>query len=497
MIRTLIAEDELPLLRGIRQLVEQIDPEFSVVCCVKNGKEAMEYITQHSVDVLFTDINMPVFTGLELMEQARQLAPQLEMVVISGYNDFEYARQAMRYGACRYLLKPIDKEELARLLASLKSTLNQRSYTQKREALIECLFGVDTGFMQKCQWGRLRVLHLCAGSFQTAQTSDELPAPGALSDESMRALVKQATGCGEAWLFFGPHPNEAIWVLEDCPPLALPALTACVRQKLGRELPVTVAAMADPAPGELHTQTGELAAWLRAGAVFGAGRLIQQPPPASGFKLTVADKTALQIAAQKRQYDEFALILHKLKGQLRGLQVTQQELEHFLVTVLELLCAELSAESLREPRAIAQELVSGNEEYDSLFKALLTYCADLFGGRAFDTGDKDALMQAMDEYIVANITASLSLGELSTRFGLVAPYLSKLFKAYKGMSPAQYVQNIRIESAKRMLKENPTMLSKDIAEALGYSNALYFSKTFYKNVGMYPSDYRAHCKREN
>lgn len=75
MIRTVIAEDEMPLLRGLGQMIEQIDPRFQVVCSARNGKEAPEYLTQHSADVLFTDINMPVLNGLGLIEQARQLDP--------------------------------------------------------------------------------------------------------------------------------------------------------------------------------------------------------------------------------------------------------------------------------------------------------------------------------------------------------------------------------------------------------------------------------------
>ena len=78
----------------------------------------------------------------------------------------------------------------------------------------------------------------------------------------------------------------------------------------------------------------------------------------------------------------------------------------------------------------------------------------------------------------------------------MASYLSKLFKAYTEMSPAQYIQSIRIETAKRMLVEHPTMLSKDIAEQLGYSSSLYFSKTFFRNVGMYPSEPRSQPKKE-
>ncbi len=181
---------------------------------------------------------------------------------------------------------------------------------------------------------------------------------------------------------------------------------------------------------------------------------------------------------------------------LHGQQITQLELENFLTKVLNLVMQECGVTPEREPREIVQELISGSQDFQSLFGAFFGYCRDLGQNESLDIYDKQALMQSMDAYILQHIAEPLTLNKLSQKFGLVAPYLSKLFKAYKGMSPTQYIQEIRIESAKRMLRENPAMLAKEISGALGYSNPQYFSKTFYKNVGMYPSEYRERNKKE-
>ena len=94
-------------------LVEEIDLHFTVVKCAVNGKEAIEYLSANRVDVVFTDINMPIVDGLELMKYLSAEHPETIVVVISGYNDFEYAQKAIRFGVKEYLLKPIVKEELA------------------------------------------------------------------------------------------------------------------------------------------------------------------------------------------------------------------------------------------------------------------------------------------------------------------------------------------------------------------------------------------------
>ncbi len=115
MIKVLVAEDELPLLRGISRLIEKINSDFTVVKMAKTGKEAMDYLEEYPVDVVFTDINMPVVDGLELLEYVSGKMPSAASVVISGYQDFTYAQKALRFGVKNYLVKPVDKKELEQL----------------------------------------------------------------------------------------------------------------------------------------------------------------------------------------------------------------------------------------------------------------------------------------------------------------------------------------------------------------------------------------------
>ena len=105
-------------------------------------------------------------------------------------------------------------------------------------------------------------------------------------------------------------------------------------------------------------------------------------------------------------------------------------------------------------------------------------------------------MQALDLYIQEHLSENLSLKALGSRFGLVPPYLSKLFKAYKGLTPTQYIRQLRMETAKRLLAERPELLVQDIAASIGYENPLYFSRTFNEHVGLYPSDYRDQYRKD-
>lgn len=496
MFRVIVAEDELPLLRGLACLIERLDPRFEVVFKAKNGKEALEYLTQQDADILFTDINMPVLNGLQLIEQAQQVNPQLMTVIISGYSDFEYARQAMRFGAKNYLLKPIDRNELQMMLQNLAEKAGQDVYKQKRSALIEYLHCGNSKVVQQHDWKPLTVASVCLGAYQGRQNVDEVPKAGALADDEMRKLISAHWRCNNFWLILGQRPNEAVWIFKCKPAISLADLQSLIQQRFQEAFPVTAAYKTEINISDLLSQIAELSQWIMNGVVLGESRLMKNCPEVRSYQIRISDKSALRHAVQKQHWDEFFILVQRIVEHLHTECITQLALEDLLTEILELVMKEQESAVERDPRETVRELISGSEDFESLFSSFFTYCRDLTQNTAFDINDKETLMQSMDEYILRHIQEPLTLQKLSQRFGLVAPYLSKLFKAYKGMSPTQYIQEIRIESAKRMLLENPSMLAKDIAEALGYSNPLYFSKTFYKHVGMYPSDYRAKNKQE-
>ena len=131
---------------------------------------------------------------------------------------------------------------------------------------------------------------------------------------------------------------------------------------------------------------------------------------------------------------------------------------------------------------------------DQVFDEFLLYVKDMSMGKSAEEGKN--LMREVDEYILAHLDAQITTKMLASRFGLVSPYLSRLFKAYKGLTPSQYIQNIRLNNAKELLTAYPNITSKDIAGMVGYQDPLYFSKIFKKNTGIYPSEYRAVYQEE-
>ncbi len=127
MYKLLIVEDELILRTGLASYIDWHKYGFELIGEASNGLEAQNFIRENAVDVVITDIKMPVMSGLELVKWLKEQYAHVEVIIISGYDDFEFARQAIRSGVREYLLKPLNLQELYKTIERVSEELNRRS----------------------------------------------------------------------------------------------------------------------------------------------------------------------------------------------------------------------------------------------------------------------------------------------------------------------------------------------------------------------------------
>ena len=140
-MKVLIADDEIKVCRLIQHLVDWDALEMDIVGFANDGKTAYESICEKKPDIVITDIRMPVYDGLELIRRAKEVNPEINFIVISGYSQFEYAQQAIKYGVKDYLLKPLKKRELENSLTEIKesheSLIKSTRIRNEMESIIE------------------------------------------------------------------------------------------------------------------------------------------------------------------------------------------------------------------------------------------------------------------------------------------------------------------------------------------------------------------------
>ena len=126
MYNAFILDDE-PFVRArIKELIDWKGIGFSIVGEASNGEDGYRKILSLKPDLVVTDIRMPVFSGLELIRKVTSKMPNCRFIIFSGYNDFDYAHEAMKYGVKNYLLKPVNKQELEYAVSHIKEELSRK-----------------------------------------------------------------------------------------------------------------------------------------------------------------------------------------------------------------------------------------------------------------------------------------------------------------------------------------------------------------------------------
>ncbi len=140
-MKVLIVDDEPFITQGLTLLIDWEKEGFEIAACLENGSQALDFLEKNEVDVVLTDIRMPECSGLELMEQAksRELT-NAYFVIMSGYDDFGYAQQAIRMGCLDYLLKPVDPDELIEIMRKISHAEEEKQAEQQRLAEIESAY---------------------------------------------------------------------------------------------------------------------------------------------------------------------------------------------------------------------------------------------------------------------------------------------------------------------------------------------------------------------
>ena len=120
--KLLLADDEPWILKSLCYLFENLKDQYEVVGTAKNGRDALALIHEKKPDIVISDIRMPGLDGLSLLKEAENLEHPPRIILLSGYAEFEYARQALRHNAADYLLKPLNRQDLLRVLGQVSSS---------------------------------------------------------------------------------------------------------------------------------------------------------------------------------------------------------------------------------------------------------------------------------------------------------------------------------------------------------------------------------------
>lgn len=463
-------------------MIEKIHTEFIVVKAAYNGKEAIEYLESNPVDVIFTDINMPLVDGMDVLRFASQKYPDCVKVIISGYSEFQYAQQAIHFGVKEYLLKPIEYRDLEQILANIWKDIKDKKEKKQKRLLQSVVYeGNKNVGIQKVQ-----MVHFCAGPLIKEGLEESVEECDFWKGNEIEtvALKFLSEGIG-VYAFEKYQPNEKILLIVPKENVDMKKLCIEIVEELGKKgIFVTAVYHQEKIDTrEIPSISRQLRKYMQDHILIGKSSIYE-------------DKDLLKESDQyKRISSKFIGNNNTIVKEAEIILGSETLMQKECVYLLEKLLKQLLLESRKQNETTEDTIwnlilysANGKEIFSNLMQILEQ---NGINGRQEKTRE---MMEHVEHYVQQHFSEGITVASVAAEFGLVPPYLSRLFKEYSGYTLSQYVQKIRIDRAKSLLEMEGEILAKDVAEIVGYPNPLYFSKIFKKKVGMYPSEYRKYME---
>ena len=226
MLKVLLVDDEPFIIQGLKVIIDWENEEFEIAGTASNGKEALQFLENENVDLVIADIRMPEMTGLELLETLRkEKKSDVYFVILSGYADFSYAQQAMQNDCTDYILKPVDKEMLLKVLNKVlvlkneKNQINEDNKKMKQAYLARHLISLIQGKYDEVNLNYVKENMRCEGGARYVEIQmEQLPAGDEILDSDMRSLQRKMyescvafLGADSAHCVFDVSVNEKVY----------------------------------------------------------------------------------------------------------------------------------------------------------------------------------------------------------------------------------------------------------------------------------------------
>ncbi len=513
VIKILIVEDEPPILRDIANLVEGIAGSFCISGLAYNAQSAMELIKKETPDVIVTDINMPVTNGLELIEWIIKNKYDIIPIILSGFNEFEYAKKAMSMGVHHYLLKPVDTGELKEILANVEKDVINRKNALRSQFYSNILEQNNANVQYDHPGNEISVIMaFCLGSMPNNAIGYDPVRRRLWEKLNLENILNAELEKDEnVWLFDGRNPavKIAIFTFKQKDYKRIDCINAHVTETLSNNEYSITAVVSDYIYeiGNISEVVNKALSTLNKRIVIGFFQIIKMYAPnresnyAFDTLIGANEYNTLFTYIKQGKISLFKEELKRLFKKWEALKCPQVHVEKALrelLSMIEKLSNGKTGAYYIDVEFEMAEAIANALNYRILFESIWYIFENYleYKNQGFKKTDRhEYMIQRIEEYIIKNFSTSLNNQVLSEKFGLVPSYLSKLFREFKGMSPTDYIINLRVERAKTILVEHPELLSKDVSVLVGYEDPYYFSKIFKKITGVAPSEYRDSARK--
>lgn len=505
--RILIVDDEYIMRRGIRFMLNWEEQGFEVVGEASNGKEALEMIEDLKPHIVFCDIVMPVMDGIDFIKIAHRRHPDIQILILSGYDKFEYVRQALLNGAADYILKPtLNPEELTKLLNKTAARipglqLKKKEFSGLETKLEKFLKGGGENirpqeFETVFPHSNYRLLGLPV-KLQNSKGED---LSQILFEKAESCLKEQMPGSHLKFLY---NP-EFLCVVVNYPLKSHDKFLEAMENMMSQLTLIhsqAFAVLSDERKRlEDLKQDFSNPEFMEAEMFYHRGvhiyMLDEEKPDRP--ELEKFDYRKFCTIASEGKYADAAELFRKYISKAVEVQMPEFKLKNQTKNLLYNLIGSVEGnmQQLEEIRytyfgKIDQAVYV--EDFLEVFREMMAALLECLGD---NTELQDKKIQQMLAYIAEHYREEMDLSDLADNFSFNYSYLSTYFNTRMGEGFSEYLNRIRIQHACSYLEKSELPIAV-ISEMTGYSDQSYFSRVFKKITGETPSAYRrGHSTRE-
>ena len=507
MYRILIVDDKTIIRKGLIKMLRWQELDAELAGEAENGDKALKMITTVRPDIIITDIRMPGADGITLLKNIHQDYPHIQTIVISGYDDFEYAQQAIKNGSLDYILKPVNSEELNNSIKNACEVINRQKLLSRTSS---------TG-------GQLDELFHKAVYGIGAEEPEELIQFGGymFCVAAVRSISEKPLDFNQGYesIKNNEHSMETYTVNLD---RRHAVLVFCRKGSgCGDVFETMVAQNLEVFLSHICLDGGKAAAGLGK-KVDNAGSLKESYQTA--YKalsyyllnqnirvLKYSDFTARKLVNIPVETYENEFLIHVTSGNIDKVGKLVNHLfeeiciqDDISMDSIKLLISNLCHLVIKLDTSLSSEIQGflskiNHAEYlvsftsmdqieqilHNLFEFATRKYMDAYGG-------KESIVNKARNFILRNYSSDIGLEEMAKLFHVNASYLSKIFKQETGENINEYITKIRIESAKKLLKSGNVKIPQ-LSQIIGYTDCAYFYKVFKKITGLTPGEYQKRC----
>lgn len=494
-INLLLADDEYFIRQRLKKIIPWTALNLNFVGEAENGQEVLDAFKKHTIDILILDIKMPKMTGIQAAEYIHTNYPMVKIIILSGYNDFEYARTAMHYGVTDYLLKPVDEISLKVSLEDCIKKINaanlQHMKMQKYYHYEKCTA------LANVQNGTLDIASLYSDYPEFKQITHSLYIGIYIFDETEETIHLFVNHLREARLQCEySQETEYIYVVQ-------------IFFISGQTLQIADNILAEFAQNERQ------GFFLSAGNQFplsenwqphykqlldslnqryfskGIHSVSMYEPPTESIYIAELPKIRQNVTLFLNNQDEQGFCSYV--EELFDFLAIHQNSNYLYSLVMELFMTyHIYYHVPKNQSQNISEFISSilDEEYilENLKNTTVQYGLQCIKNADASPSDV-ALSKKLMTYIQEHYKVpDLTVAKLADVYQLNPSYMGTIFKKVNNLSILQYITNVRMEISKLLLESNQYKIA-EIAEMVGYSDVFYFSKRFKKSYGCSPKDY--------